>query len=335
MIEIRIGARLSLTLLVLQLPTVRSYGTEASSNAWTPQSAALAAQKTASTHPKCLEIAPFYWEIGDRDQILASGSIEGKRARDSVRRATEFGIASASKWIFAAYVLEKQKGKIDPETKQFLTMSSGYDHLKTLSCVFSSTVKGCFDRRENSKFSKEDKGIFFYNGGHFQKWGIDHGMADMTKEDLSKEYQSQLGKDLPLEFGGTQLAGGIKTSAQTYALFLQKVLKGNLRIKEFLGKDAICTLPASCASSRSSPIPLDWHYSYGHWVEDDSEKGDGSFSSAGLFGFYPWIDHNKKFYGLISRHKTPSLGDEIGSGLGSAQCGGLIRKSFLLAQPQL
>ena len=30
--------------------------------------------------------------------------------------------------------------------------------------------------------------------------------------------------------------------------------------------------------------------------------GDGAFSSPGLFGFYPWIDAGKTYYGVLARY---------------------------------
>jgi len=51
--------------------------------------------------------------------------------------------------------------------------------------------------------------------------------------------------------------------------------------------------------------------------------GDGAFSSAGAFGFYPWIDAGRRYYGVIARR------DSAGEGYDSARCGRLIRKAWL------
>ncbi|SER06427.1 hypothetical protein SAMN04488038_11514 [Solimonas aquatica] len=40
----------------------------------------------------------------------------------------------------------------------------------------------------------------------------------------------------------------------------------------------------------------------GHRVEDDPKVGDGAFSSAGFFGFHPWISAGRSSYGLIAGH---------------------------------
>jgi hypothetical protein len=105
---------------------------------------------------------------------------------------------------------------------------------------------------------------------------------------------------------------------------LRKMLGGQLKIGALLGSNAVCTNSTTCSTAApGGPIPnaLSWHYSLGHWVEDDPKVGDGAFSSLGLFGFYPWIDAKKTTYGLLAR-------DIPAGGTGSATCGGLIRRAW-------
>ena len=70
-----------------------------------------------------------------------------------------------------------------------------------------------------------------------------------------------------------------------------------------------------------------WHYSIGQWVEDDPVSGDGAFSSPGAFGFYPWVDAGKSWYGIVARSVTNGYYE-------SAQCGGLICKAWLTGVAQ-
>ena len=88
-----------------------------------------------------------------------------------------------------------------------------------------------------------------------------------------------------------------------------------------LGSDPVCTTPnnPNCPSAVFSPINNSraggpnnisderWHYSLGHWVEDDPTVGDGAFSSPGKFGFYPWIDASKSWYGVIARNDVVNV----------------------------
>jgi hypothetical protein len=283
-----------------------------------------AAQKAAQQYSACKGIAPFYWEIGNGAKLLASGST----GDGSIRRDTNFPIASASKWVFGAYVIQRLKGQLDPRTEKSLKMMSGYTNLSATSCIFTPTVQACFDKGSNATYSPQNDNKFFYNGGHFQKWAVDHGLGPMKRDEVVAEYQKQLGTDFHFSFGAFQMAGGIKTSAENYAIFLRKILNGQLLMKNFLGANPTCTLPRQCSQAVRSPVHMAWHYSYAHWVEDDP-AGDGSFSSPGAFGFYPWIDATKTYYGIISRlHRTDREGGEIAAGAASAQCGKLIRRAY-------
>ena len=68
-------------------------------------------------------------------------------------------------------------------------------------------------------------------------------------------------------------------------------------------------------------------YAAGHWVEDDPVTGDGAFSSPGAFGFYPWIDQSKTYYGVVARMAQNGAWPSV-------QCGRLIRKAWLSGTAQ-
>jgi hypothetical protein len=101
-----------------------------------------------------------------------------------------------------------------------------------------------------------------------------------------------------------------------------------MMMRDVLGTHPVCTDPATCPKAKSSPAPLgeQWHHAIGHWVEDDPKVGDGSFSSAGKFGFYPWIDHDELYYGILPRR---GQGDSERDGVRSTDCGRDIRKAWL------
>jgi hypothetical protein len=81
-------------------------------------------------------------------------------------------------------------------------------------------------------------------------------------------------------------------------------------LSEFLGTD-----PAG-ENAVYSPAPASWRSSYGHWIEDD-----GSYSSPGAFGFYPWL--SGKTYGVVARSSTSRQGY-----FESAVCGRALRGAF-------
>ncbi|HVW27452.1 MAG TPA: hypothetical protein VHC69_18940 [Polyangiaceae bacterium] len=279
-----------------------------------------AAAKAAQNDPLCTGVQPFYWEIGDADGTLHGESVGGAR----YSATTDMEIASASKWVFGAYVVERFKDDLSKIDDDAMTMRSGYVSLVYDSCVGSTTVQACFDAGKNSTHTAADDGLFYYNGGHFQKYAVDLGLGGDDAATLTADMKKLLGSELDFAFRSPQLAGGIHTSATGYAGFLRKILRGDLAIGAHLGENAVCTLPSSCKQAAYSPAsPEAWHYSYGHWVEDDPTNGDGAFSSPGAFGFYPWIDATKTHYGIVARYSLSA-----GAYVESAKCGNVIRRAY-------
>ena len=87
-----------------------------------------AAQQTAGSNSDCAAVSPFYYELGDKNGAIVTGSI-GSSAPVS---STKMSIASASKWLFGAYVAEVRHGNLsgqhEPRSKicQRQLLLSGY-----------------------------------------------------------------------------------------------------------------------------------------------------------------------------------------------------------------
>lgn len=294
-----------------------------------------AATTTAQNHSLCTAIRPFYWEIGDGTQPLASGSVNATGNATTYTASSVMSIASASKWLYGAYVAERRGGVLTADDIQYLTFRSGYTGLVPIGdCQQTDTVAGCVARNDNDVQTAAHVGKFYYNGGHMQKHaslaapGVDLGAMDNAA--LATEMRRLLGTDIALSYTQPQPAGGVRTSANDYAVFLRKLINNQLRLGALLGSNKVCTNPATCSDALSTPITngLDWHYSIGHWVEDDATRSDGAFSSAGAFGFYPWVDASKTWYGIVARS------DVLGGGNESADCGALIRKAWVTGVAQ-
>jgi hypothetical protein len=284
-------------------------------------SATTAVLQTIATDAACTAIASFYWEIGDVTGPLASGSVG-----TGFDATTEMNIASASKMIFGAYVIERFKSDLTQVDASLMRMLGGYTGFDYDTCLASPTVSACATTAKNATITPGDVGDFYYSGGNFQAYAAGAlGLGGDTDAQLATDIKALVGTELAFTYSSPQLAGGIHTSASDYAVFLRKVLAGTLALHDHLGENAVCTLPgASCPTAVYSPAaPYAWHYSYAHWVEDDPTSGDGAFSSAGAFGFYPWIDRTKTYYGIVARYSLDS-----GAYIQSAQCGAAIRKAF-------
>ncbi len=277
-----------------------------------------AANNTALQNNSCISIQPFYWEIGDGTGLLGSGST----GDGSIARSTILQIGSASKWIFASYVIQKLNGTLSPSIIKSLNFTSGYSNFT--SCVGYLTVNGCYAGVTSFDGASNDK--FNYSGGHMQKLAaVDLGIGTMGSAALTSEVQSYLGSDINLTFNIPQPAGGIQTTALGYSIFLRKIINSSLFVAQFLGSNATCTNSATCSAAVSTPIPdsESWSYSLGHWIENDPANGDSAYSSPGLYGFYPWINSSKTYYGLVARSSNSAS-----AAWDSVLCGRKIRKAF-------
>jgi len=296
----------------------------------------IAAASTTAQRPTglCADIQPFYWEVGDRTGRLGSGSVAKPGNATTYTAQTQMPIASASKWIYGAYVAERRNGVLTADDIQFLSFRSGYTNFTLGGCDNSDTVSECVARSTNGVFTSANVGRFAYDGAHMQKHASlpspGMNLGALANAGLAAEVRRALGTEIVLSYTQPQLAGGIRSSAADYATFLRKILSNQLRIGALLGSNATCTNPLTCPSAINTPIRanVDWHYSIGHWVEDDPVVGDGAFSSAGAFGFYPWINASKTLYGVVARFSA------LGGGEGSAMCGELIRRAWVTGEAQ-
>ncbi len=284
---------------------------------------AQAATSTAESSANgCSAARPFYWEIGDVNAAKASGSVNTPGGT-VYSASTVMPIASATKWLYASYVAELRGSALTAADIKFLNFRSGYTSFGF--CLPGQTVAACVALGNNGDYTAANDGQFFYDGGHMQKHASLNGLGGLDSATLATELRARLGNDVALTFNQPQLAGGASSTAADYARVLRKLMAGQLRMGALLGTQAVCTNPLTCAQALSTPIPASesWHYALGHWVEDDPVLGDGAFSSPGAFGFYPWIDASKTYYGVLAR-QTAS-----GGGVDSVSCGRLIRKAWV------
>ena len=290
--------------------------------------AAAATTTAQSATNACAPIRPFYWEIGDVNARQTSGFVSSTTDPTVYASSTVMSIASASKWLYATYFVQKQGGVLSAADVKSMNFTSGY--VSFSMCLQGQTVQQCVDYANNGDYTATADGKFSYGGGHMEKHASLNGLGALTNVPLAAEIRSQLGTDVALAYSQPQMAGGGVTSADDYARVLRKILAGSLKMRDALGTNAVCTNPATCPTALNTPSPANesWHYSVGHWVEDDPVVGDGAFSSAGAFGFYPWIDAGKTTYGIVARSSG------TGSGFDSASCGRQIRKAWATAVPQ-
>lgn len=289
-----------------------------------------AAAAAARSDAACVAAQPFHWSLGDAGGRLAEGSV-GPSAPTA---DTEMAIASASKWLYAAYVAERRAGSPSADDRSLLNFTSGWTGFDI--CLPQQTVAQCQSHQgpliRNGGFDAAQVGRFNYSGGHMQQHAVRMGLGELGNAALAREVGGTLG--LQMGYSQPQPAGGAVTTAAEYGRFLQRVTAGKLRIAALLGRDAVCTNPATCSTAVYSPVQgiYSWHYAWGHWIEDDpATGGDGSFSSAGAFGFYPWIDAGRRWWGIVARRAEGELGPNPDQrpARESAACGARIRAAWL------
>lgn len=307
-------------------------GGSGNANPTLAQRSAAASATAASDGNACAPIRPFYWEIGDRGSALAAGSVNSATDPTVVDQGSVMAIASASKWLYGAYVAQLRRGTLSDDDIRFLTFRSGYTRFG--SCKPGQSVDDCVADGSNGVYVAATDGRFSYGGGHMEKHASLNGLGPLHNAELATEIRAKLGNEIALGYSQPQLAGGVYSSAGDYARFLRKLLDGQLQLGALLGTHKVCTNPDTCAQALNTPVPAaeSWSYSLGHWVEDDPLVGDGAFSSAGAFGFYPWIDAGKRWYGIVARRQLPGgqdLDESLGEGYRSVLCGRLIRKAWL------
>jgi hypothetical protein len=252
------------------------------------------------------------------------------------------------------YVVQKRgaAANLTASDVQFLTFQSGYTYMgsdtSSATCTAPSSgadsINFCLTLPSTTtpgKFMDDQDpatvGVFDYDSGH------EENHAGQFQPEINALDTAQLGSTIAaglgisgitLRYNQPLLAGGIYASAADYTPLLRAVLSGQLAMLEALGTNAVCAWSTGTGCNAAfSPINTQhWHYSIAHWVEDDPTNGDGAFSSPGAFGFYPWIEANKRYYGVISR-SVPANG-VIQNGLQSALCGHEIRAAWESGQPQ-
>jgi hypothetical protein len=280
-----------------------------------------AVKATIEAASECRNIPQFYWEIGDADGPLASG-----RKGFLFNADTRVNLASASKWIFATYLLEKY-GSLTNRQIKMLTQRSGYRSFLDQACIFTWTVNECMDVQlpiygfENP-YTSENVGTFFYSGAHFQQLAIDLGLGNYASPRLTDEIQRYIDDD-EISYFFPAIGSGMRSSARTFGKLMRRMMRNEYRIGALLGSSRICTLPSMCPASLRSPLETDWDYSLGHWVEHEPGGPDEVFSGPGLQGFYPWISADKSLYGMISTEVFADLK------AASSSCGGKMRKAWI------
>ncbi len=144
----------------------------------TAQRVAAATASAQSSGNACSAVRPFYWEIGDRSAALASGSVPGNPGSASYSATSSLPLASASKWLYAAYLVQKQAGILSASDLKFVSFTSGYTTFS--GCPALQSVDACVSYQSNGVYTAASDGCFSYGGAHMEQHASLTGLGSLT-----------------------------------------------------------------------------------------------------------------------------------------------------------
>jgi D-alanyl-D-alanine-carboxypeptidase/D-alanyl-D-alanine-endopeptidase len=101
-------------------------------------------------------------------------------------------------------------------------------------------------------------------------------------------------------------SGGMRSTGEDYGLVLAAILRGDIFgdrtgfLTDRVGQRPVATVPGAISQNR-----LNWQYGFGFWKECTGASYTVNcdtapvISSAGAFGFTPWIDFNRGYWAVI------------------------------------
>ncbi len=211
---------------------------------------------------------------------------------------------------------------------QLLSFTSGFNiGAYERSCVFEAdtTLDACGRQLYENNFEFAPGAKFYYGPAHL------HTAALMAEYATGKDYNALFQEQIVQPLGMSSASGfyipstqnprasaGASSTANDYARFLHATLSGSILSDSFAMMTADHT-PTGAVNIISSPITqlgYEWHYGFGLWRECLADTWQPEcddkmiVSSLGAFGWYPWIDMEDGYYGLIAVQEKMSAGGQ-------------------------
>lgn len=215
--------------------------------------------------------------------------------------------------------------------RQLLSFTSGLEQRE--SCILRprKSIEDCSNEIAKAKMLAVPGEAYNYGNTNMQVAGRMLEVA--TQSDFANYFHRNLSGPLgmnaeyytfPKKKIGKQplLAGGIVTSTNDYLKFLKMLSQdGVYEGKTVLSKEAILEMEKDHYRDgmkvMSSPLKVgnvSYHYALGNWVECKGSVADckdaSIRSSAGTFGFYPWIDRKNRYYAIYATEDEKQTGQK-------------------------
>ena len=280
------------------------------------------------------------FQVGDKNGAILTYT------RGDVTPQTRHRIASASKWMASAVIMRLvERGELsledhpqdyiswwtsdpeDPRSKitlaQLLSFTSGFGGSPLeVTCVNRTrlTFEECGKEMYDEYFLYNEPGKTFYYGPvhmHFAAMMAEGATGKSWNELFVEEVVTPLGMGARTHYAiagpeHPRIAGGIESSGEDYAKFLQAILAGTYLSASI---DAISTdyTPSDSVTLAHTPLTdagFEWHYGLGLWRECASDTFTNGcnehirISSPGAYGFYPWLDRRHEYWAVLSTKES-------------------------------
>ena len=278
------------------------------------------------------------FQVGDERGVILTYT------RGGVTPQTYHPIASASKWVASAVfmrLVERGELSLDDHPQahldwwtsdasdarsevtleQLLAFKSGFGggpgEVKCAGRARSTTLE-CGQQMYEQFFTYEPGVSFHYGPAHM------HVAALMAQEATGKTWAELLEREVVTPLGlsaqtrytmaseqNPRIAGGISMTGEDYAKFLRAQLAGEYLAGSFdkMSRDHTPS-PVKIAHSPLTRAGFEWHYGLGMWRECSEPTFTSGcaartiVSSPGAYGFYPWIDRDRKYWAVMSTRRS-------------------------------
>ncbi|RFB04809.1 serine hydrolase domain-containing protein [Parvularcula marina] len=212
----------------------------------------------------------------------------------------------------------------DVTLSQLLAFTSGFnDGAESRGCIRDrkSSVDACAMEFYNKGQGTAPGEAFFYGPAHMQI------AAAMAEQATGKAYHQLFRETVARPAGlsaktqfiapspqNARASGGARSTAEDTARLLQSILEGKIVTDlDDWTKDRTADARFEVRPVTAGTEGLDWHYAHGMWVECDGTFTESCaqtpiVSSPGAFGWTPWIDMGRGYYGVIAIQERPKGG---------------------------
>ena|GEM_PF-1998569 len=208
----------------------------------------------------------------------------------------------------------------DITLEQLLSFTAGFTGgVNDVPCVEDgdTTLDACAQSIHDDFFQYDPGTTFVYGPPHLQVAGA--MVAAATGSTFNQVFRQRIGNPLGLalttafavpSLANPRVAAGVSASAEDYATILTALVAGQLlspASTELLGQDHTgAGVTMAVVPDSATEDGREWHYALGCWRECAQSPSPpacddpGVLSSPGAFGFYPWWDQARGFWGVLA-----------------------------------